>query len=578
MSVGLVGSSVNVNVHDRTVQESRQLIDEKIALYERSILELKYQRNELASVSRLPPEVLGTIFVFASAAARYGQPSSWFNFSYVCQLWRNVALTTPNIWCFIPLHQQWATTMLERSKTADLILDLNLADTSFTLPRVQFIKNSLDNHTSRIRELSVAGVSSSTLSILLHDLQPSSLRLRSLRLIGIYEDCLDFPASILANSEGLWDMDLVRCNIAWCSMPLTGLTSLKMSYNSTRPLWLDFITALGDMASLATLEMRDSLPLADKLHRRTSNPIKLTKLRELNLGSTRDIREVLNVFSSIVVPQVATIKAGGGVDGTSKNVPSFLSDFSSSFSAFISEMSSEHSEAVFYQTLVVESTYNDLDLEAWKDDVKPEARYITPANLDLSIHRLPYPEKMLHECTKHFPLSRLKTLYLSIDISQVVLRECFGNLPQLRNVTVSGKATLAFIRALIHKSRGHNRRPKVYYGVTFPALESLKITEAIFSPDHEGGFTFEELQDCLMERCNRNAEVRKLTLYDCFCLYERDVDLIREIVVDVDWDEQEDEYISEDEDEDDDEDMYSDYYSDYNYGDSEDDFTTFMGY
>ena len=455
--------------------------------------------------------------------------------------------------------------MLERSKTADLILDLNFFATPSVSPGGQFMKDALVNHTSRIRELSLKGVSSSTLSILLHDLQPSSLRLRSLRLVGIYDECPDFPASLIANSEGLWDLDVVRCNIAWCSMPLTGLTSLKMGSNPTRPLWLDFITALGAMPSLAILEMRDSLPLAVELRRRTSNPIRLTKLRELNLSSTKDINEVLDVLSSIVVPQVATIKAGGGVDGASNDIDSLLCDLSSSFSAFISEMSSEHNEPVFYQTLVVDSTYDELELEAWKDDLKP---YITPANLELLISRLPHPGKMLHECTKHFPLSTLKTLHLNIDINKAVLKECFGNLPQLRNVTVFGKATLAFIRALISKSKGHNRRPKAYYGVTFPALESLDIMEAIFSPDHEGGFPFEELRDCLMERCNRKAEVRKLTLFDCFCLYKRDVDLLREIVVDVDWDEQEEEYDSEDDDEDDE---YSDLYSDeYNYDDDSD--------
>jgi len=46
-----------------------------------------------------------------------------FNFSYVCQLWRNVALAVPGIWCFIPLrYQQWATAMLERSRSAVLVL------------------------------------------------------------------------------------------------------------------------------------------------------------------------------------------------------------------------------------------------------------------------------------------------------------------------------------------------------------------------------------------------------------------------------------------------------------------------
>jgi len=394
-------------------------------------------------------------------------------------------------------------------------------------------------------------------------------------LAGTHDQWPKFPASIIASSDSLRELDVVMCDIAWCSMPLTGLTSLKMVSNPSRPLWLDFITVLGGMPSLATLELRDSLPLANELRRRTRNPITLTKLRQLNLCSPQDMNEVINVLSSIIVPQGATIKIGGGADNGSKNADSFVPDVSSSLSAFISEMSSEHSGAIFYQTLIVESIYGELDLEAWKANIKTEDRCKIPADLELSISRLLHIEKMLRECTKDLPLSMLKTLHLSMDMSKAVLIECFGRLPQLRNVTVSSSATLGFIKALTHKAKGYKRRPKVYYDVTFPALESLEITEAIFSPDHEGGFFFEELQDCLMDRCNRNAEVRKLTLSDCFCLYEHDVDLLRDIVVDVDWDEWEEEYNSEDEDE---EEMYSECYSDdYSYGDDSDLGFMFMG-
>ena len=87
--------------------------------------------------------------------------------------------------------------------------------------------------------------------------------------------------------------------------------------------------------------------------------------------------------------------------------------------------------------------------------------------------------------------------------------------------------------------KGKGRDRKSYYKVTCPALQSFKILDVIFSPDHEDGFSFEELEDCLVERYNRNAaanaELRKLILSGCVNLFKEDVDLLREVVVDIDW-------------------------------------------
>jgi len=198
----------------------------------------------------------------------------------------------------------------------------------------QFMKNILDNHTSRIRELSLKGLLSSTL---LHDAQPS-FRLRSLQLVG--HGNASFPISIIANSEDLLDLD-----IAWCSVPLTGLTSLKMVSNPTRPLLLLYHGAWGH-ALFSNARDAQFTRFVVELCRRTSNPLRLTKLRRLDLSPSRNTKEVLNVLSYIVVPQVASIKIHGGI-----KTPQNISDFASSLSAFISEMTSEDNHAMFYQEL-----------------------------------------------------------------------------------------------------------------------------------------------------------------------------------------------------------------------------------
>ena len=465
-----------------------------------------------------------------------------------------MALAAAGIWCFIPLHcQQWATAMLERSKSADLVLELNFATISSTSPRGQFMKDVLDNHTSRIRELSLRGFSSSTLSTLLHDIRPSSFRLRSLQLIGGYNDAPSFPIDIVANSERLLDLDVEKCGIAWFSMPLTGLTSLKMDSNPTRPLWSEFIKALGAMPSLAILEMRHSLPLADELYRRTSNPIRLTKLRRLDLDCSAVV-EILNLLSYIAVPQVTSIKIFSGTLLRNTSLP-MLSDFAALLSAFISEMISEDSHPMFYEGLnaILPDSHNLslLNFTAWRTGCKSDRTWRTsPPDLDFTIFGLPCsPEKLLHQFTKRLPLSRLKSLTLTGNACKDVLLACFGDLHQLLSVILIGVVTRGFLQMLMVDGKGRDQ--KSYYKVTCPALQSLKIRHVVFHLNHEDGLSFEELQDCLMERCNRNVGLSRVILAACVNLYDEDVDLLREIVVDVNWGE---EYNPEDED---DAEMYS---------------------
>jgi len=72
--------------------------------------------------------------------------------------------------------------------------------------------------------------------------------------------------------------------------------------------------------------------------------------------------------------------------------------------------------------------------------------------------------------------------------------------------------------------RGKERDRKSYYTkVTCPTLQSLEILDAKFYANYEVG----KLQDCLMERCNRKAELRKLMLSNRINLCEEDVNRLR---------------------------------------------------
>ena len=540
------------------IEEARPIIDEKIAK-QQPIPLLLPQGNELASISRLPNEVLGLIFVFASATSQ-GRLSMQFNFTHVSQRWRFVALGTPEIWCSIPFHnREWAPVVLERSKSADLLVNENLYLASPDSPSVVLIKEVLKNHTPRIRELAFIQISSAIFFLLLGDMAPLSLRLRSLCLQSSeHENVPFFSMELLMNPEVLQNLDLERVDVDWIQLPLTTLVSLKIHCPLNRPSWTDFITALRGLPILENLDLYDSLPVASEVHQRPFNPVKLTRLRNLSLHSLADINEVLNVLSFIVVRQ--TTRLNIGADMTDSQIPaSAFPNLAPSLSAFISEMTSEHNEKLFYRVVRVSCTNGMLHLLAWRESCEVDTFPVDQEDLRLSFffRASDSGAESLQGVLPSPPVLGLVTLELDIDVTveQKILVATFGNLPHLRNVTVTGDGTNNFLLALLHKPDDYNTCASAYYSTFFPALRSIEFRGVVFTPNIVPPYS---LESCLMERWERNAEISKLVLSNCFSLYEPDVRRLQEIVVDVDWDGLEQEYQLE-------EDYDCDYDYDYTY-------------
>ena len=548
------------NLEESTVQESRRVIDEKIAQLEQSIVQLKSRRNELAPISRLPPEILGSIFARIVAAA--GQPyhvrliTAAVNFTYVCGLWRSVALNTPSIWCSIPFrNREWANAMLERSRKLDLLVNEDFNRATDTSPHVLSVKEVLNNHTARIRRLCLTGVSSSTLPVLLADLQPCSLRLRTLCLTGDhYAGGPVFPTGLISDSGMLLDLDVTNCGIAWFSLRFAGLTSLRIHKTPNRPCWTNFVTVLQSIPALEILDMEDSLPLSRGAYPRDAGAqtIKLMHLQKLSLCSTTSMREISNILSLIIVPPSANLEFRCLIDTIhDPDMTGSLSDFASSLSIFFSGMDSEQLEKIFYQQLRVRSLVDGaLDIATWKDNRKLNStRHTESTNLKLIID-VPGPvDRVVQEIIPVLPIAKLVTFILDIYLNENILVETFGSLPQLQNITSVGECTNNLLKALMHKPSD----PLASQSISFPSLQSMEITDVIFSPAHHlrGGFSVDCLQDCLKERRDRYAQIRKLALANCFFLCECHVADLEEIVPEVDWDGYEQDYESSEEEKED---------------------------
>ncbi|TFK68081.1 hypothetical protein BDN72DRAFT_898433 [Pluteus cervinus] len=97
-----------------TPASARQKIDEEIARLGARIVTLKTTRNTFSPISRLHPELVQAIFVFASGLL-------------VCRSWRELAHQTSALWSYIDfLNPTWVEFALSRTRRRQLDFELRL--------------------------------------------------------------------------------------------------------------------------------------------------------------------------------------------------------------------------------------------------------------------------------------------------------------------------------------------------------------------------------------------------------------------------------------------------------------------
>ncbi|KAF7335525.1 hypothetical protein MVEN_02206300 [Mycena venus] len=100
------------------------------------------QDDSPSPIARLPPEILADIFVrcVPVSIGRLQTDHSWLNIPKVCVLWRNVALTCPELWSTLPLGSLHTVipVFLKRSKMAPLVIRADVRKVDRTFGMVYF--------------------------------------------------------------------------------------------------------------------------------------------------------------------------------------------------------------------------------------------------------------------------------------------------------------------------------------------------------------------------------------------------------------------------------------------------------
>ncbi|KAF8916278.1 hypothetical protein CPB85DRAFT_351952 [Mucidula mucida] len=266
-------------------------IDAQIAQYESAVRVLKFQRNMLAPISRLPVEVLCQIFILTTYTTC---PPLWMAVTHVCSQWRAAALKCPAMWSYITFERpsRWTNEMLQRSMEAPLTL--HVLD-HWRLNRMLKTVSTALEHIGRTVELRLRG-DFSTLTKSLNQPAPNLHTLtleynNSASYSGIPGQSVSLPDDFLGgDTPRLRHLELKQCHLTWNSGILKGLTHLELKGPTSHPANIaEVTTALSNTPMLEVLHLHGILESMDAATyttlSRSQHLITLAHLSRLHLHS-----------------------------------------------------------------------------------------------------------------------------------------------------------------------------------------------------------------------------------------------------------------------------------------------------
>ncbi|RDB20806.1 hypothetical protein Hypma_012032 [Hypsizygus marmoreus] len=570
--------------HDQAADKARRQIDQEMQRLEDSLRALKFRRNFLAPISRLPPEILAKIFSFRAAESVEGtNPLEWIRVSHVSRYWRAVALETPSIWGTLVFSRpKWSEEMLKRSKMANLVVKADLmciTPKTFEAVRLALL------HGPRIEELQLFAASA-TLDKLLSGLSFEAPMLQSLSLsVPGYsrfgtDQGFTLPDTVLTGETiYLRRVELTKCNISWDSSLLRGLTHLKIHETSTafRPTTQQLIDALERMPSLEVLDLQEALPLVQEgaatPAQSARQVVDLPQLQHITLKSS--VPECVNIVSRITIPVTTRIHLScNGTEATGDDFSGIMKIISNHRSVAHSPNDTEvvPQRKTIRVLHVQHEAPISLVVQAWTNlPLVGERPSTADIQLHLSWHHTEETkvDAIAASICRAIPLGQLRSLRLSHvpDMEKATWLRTFGRLPKLQDVHIAGSSAHTFIAALreerpietlkspisgcpLSSARrpGLYRRKSLLPPVYFPQLRALAIEDASFEEFKPTPRPFATLKDCLMERCDRKAEIQELTFRMCSHLDHDDISSLDDIIANVDWDGIEQGFTDEDDD------------------------------
>ncbi|KAF9232498.1 hypothetical protein BU15DRAFT_81185 [Melanogaster broomeanus] len=302
-----------------SIAEVQARIDDEVALLRLPICALLIQRNALSPVSRLPHEILATIFLYQAYSfyqdprysGTWGAPP-WANVSYVCRHWRDVALNTSFLWSFLLVSPpRWTKELLSRTNMLPLRIRINVR---YWARKEMIFLEQVTTDVTRIQDLSLKLPRNLTEGVFSKLSTPAPL-LHTLRLFVTQNDTESVlvPDTLFSReTPALRTLELYRCHVPWSSPIFTTLTTLRLRdiASSSQPTITEILAILRHMPDLAHLYLENALPSAeDTLHSRDSLPSECFDLPHLScLALVAPFSTVVVFLSNVTVPLKTEIR------------------------------------------------------------------------------------------------------------------------------------------------------------------------------------------------------------------------------------------------------------------------------
>ena len=468
--------------------------------------------------------------------------------------------------------------MLERSKSANLTVKVDLSHcASYTTKNLE----SAFHHVDRFKVLSLENGDSTLLRALVLKLPKSAPRLRSL-VISVYMSTFsepfferdsvtcNLPEAMLCETENLHYVELKGCNPSWDSQLFSSLSHLKIEWVSraARPTTKQFLEMLKRMPNLESMELHEAIPV--ECSGSVQETVHLSGLHSLSLSSPST--EINNLLRSITFPPTTRVKIVADATPISDlKFSGMLSSLSSILASSDKKRGKKRGLDIsglfirgsnnFHQSLHIQAS-SKLELQS---DLFERGLNNPTIDLNFSYRESTgsleqFLDSVLSQIFHAFPLDNLGLLILSdVMPSLQILLDLFGTLNHLESMVLMGTSTNSLLDALQGTPTLGQTTPPVTSNLTFPGLRSLALVCAVFDSEDDGSgsacILVDSLRDCLKQRRGKGAELHELHLKDCYYLYLDDVDLFKDFVGEVHWDEIEQEQTEEESEEEDEDDM-----------------------
>ncbi|KAF9232495.1 hypothetical protein BU15DRAFT_81182 [Melanogaster broomeanus] len=521
------------------VAEAQVRIDDEVALLKLPICALLTQRNALSPVSRLPHEILATIFLYQAYSfyqdprysGTWGAPP-WANVSYICRHWRDVALNTSSLWSFLFVSPpRWTKELLSRTNMLPLRIRINVR--YWTRKEMIFLEQ-VTTDVTRIQDLSLKLPRNLTEGVISKLSKPAPL-LHTLRLFVTQtgtESVLVPDALFSRETPALRTLELYRCHVPWSSPIFTALTTLRLRdiASSSQPTIAEILAMLRHMPDLAHLYLENALPSAqDNLHSRHSLPSECFDLPHLSLCCRRD------VFTGSYTPLYPLLERRFN---TASNVGPVIRTLNIKTTSrdvgFVLSSSERDCDVPFYSECGERHLHED-----W-------GRGIT-LKLDIELNLRMDREELVGDICRIIPMVHLHTLaHLAPKsvwnpLSSLFLETTFGNLQELRFIKLIQLQVNDWITALFRGSCNEEYGVSNAEGIFAPGLTELRVSAATFEyacypGSGECSGSARCLHKALARRKANGYALKKLVIAGSSYVSAAQVEQLRKVVDEVDWD------------------------------------------